>query len=750
MTARIFIVEDEALIAMELKDRLERGGYAVVGTAAHGEDAVARIPAASPDLVLMDVRLAGAMSGIEAVELLRPLIDVPVVFLTAYTDSDTMAQAKKAEPFGFLVKPFDIRELTATIDLALYKHNVEKRLRASEERYRTLAETAQDHIFIVGKDGVLQYVNSIAARHIGLDPEEVKGKRLDEVFSAELSSRMWRNISDVLRTNTSAHIDEVLSFPIGDIWFNTMLTPMRDQRGEAVGVMGISRDITERKIAEQKLLLSEQKYRMLVEHIDEVIFLLAFDDDPGRTQVEFVSDRCESITGYEPAAFLADPNLWMGLIHPDDLPSVFGTTQQGLKEKNTFTREYRVRRKDGREYRWIEDKIVPRIGKDSRVTGLFGVARDITERKRAEEDREELVSELQSALEVVYHSQKEWTATFDGIGDMISIHDRECTVIKANKAFAAYVGLSPGEVVGRKCYELMHNTGHSIEGCPFLRTMESGQSQVEEILDPKSGRNLRVATYPFPGSDGVSFGIIHIARDITEEKEQELQLIINERLAALGSLSSGIAHEINNPLASIAGCAESMLNRVRSRRLDIDLFERYCNIILEESARCKKITTSMLSFVRPATYEATQVDLNEVIERTLEIIGFQGRLRDVSLERRYHQDQPRVRASEGELRQVFLAVITNSLDAMDCHGTLRVSTTQEGSEAVVTISDSGLGIPPSLRTKIFDPFFTTKSVSGGTGLGLSIARRIIENHHGSLELGANTDKGAVFIIKLPL
>jgi PAS domain S-box-containing protein len=249
--------------------------------------------------------------------------------------------------------------------------------------------------------------------------------------------------------------------------------------------------------------------------------------------------------------------------------------------------------------------------------------------------------------------------------------------------------------------------------------------------------------------------MLGIVQDITDKKEKEMQLIMSERLAALGQMASGIAHEINNPLATIAACAEGLLNRTKKGQMNPELFENYLKIIDEEVQRCKGITTSMLSFVRKAAYEKKNVDLNHILDKTLELIGFQGRLKDVEVIKQY-RGKLTTRGSEGELQQVFLAIVTNALDAMEDKGSLEFATwispdgpTGRQTTIYIKISDTGPGIPPELTAKIFDPFFTTKADKGGTGLGLSIAHKIIKDHKGSIVVTSERGKGATFTITLP-
>lgn len=357
--------------------------------------------------------------------------------------------------------------------------------------------------------------------------------------------------------------------------------------------------------------------------------------------------------------------------------------------------------------------------------------------------------DLKITLERVSRSQKMWQETFDSIGDLISVHDSEFNVVRVNRSFASYFGLAPRDAINRKCYEFFHSGSSPCTGCPHLVTLKENQPATTEMLDSKTGRIFLISTFPFRFHDSEFYGTIHVTKDITDDREKEMRLMMSERLAALGQMASGIAHEINNPLASIAGCTEGLLNRVSRDRYDPELFHNYLKIMEEEIMRCKSITTGMLSFVRKATYEKKTTNLNQVIEKALEIIGFQGRLKDVRVLNNSGKGLPPVLGNEGELRQVVLSIITNSLDSMNNTGTLTIETGFDEDMVFAKIGDTGPGIPSENIKKIFDPFFTTKSETGGTGLGLSIAGKIISNHNGKIHVDTELNKGTVFSISLP-
>lgn len=798
--ARIFIVEDEALIVMELKDRLERLGHTVCGTAARGEDAAVVIPDSAPDLVLMDIKLSGAMDGIETARAVLERIDVPVVYLTAYSDEKVLERAAVRGPFGYLVKPVVERELVAAIAMALYRHSMEKRLRESETLYRRLFEGAGDAILILDTEGEragrIVDANAAAAAMHGYAVDELRGMKIADLDTPAAAAEAPALIERMLR-------GEWLKKELDHRKKDGTVFPVEAsagllELGERKYILAFDRDITERRRAESALKHMNRALRTLSRCNEKLV--------RARSEEELLKDVCSVIVnegGYRLA--------WVGYAIQDKRKTVQVVNQCGCDEGYlekidiTWAEDERGRGPTGTAIRTGKQALVrdtqqdllfapwrggaaergyrsvlalplqneqqvfgaltiyaaePDAFDDDEMNLLRELADDLAygiemlrtreARKRAEEERERLISDLRAAMDAISRSQREWQHTFDTITDLIYITDSEFRVLRANRAFAAYCGREPRELIGRKCYELFHEDGVMPSSCPHADSMRAGSMIHREMADFRKDRIFLVTALPiaFAGRENASSLII--ARDVTDARETEARLIMAERLATLGQMASGVAHEINNPLAAIAGCAEGLLNRVRKDRFDPEFFTKYLNIIEEEVVRCKTITTTMLSFVRKASYEYQMLDLKEVLQKTLEIVAIQGRTRSMEVVERYQENMPRVFGSAGELRQVFLALISNALDAMEEQGTLTVETSSDGKHGIIRISDTGPGIAPENLQRIFAPFFTTKSDKGGTGLGLSIARKIVNGHHGDITVSSETGKGTSFTIVLPL
>jgi signal transduction histidine kinase len=218
---------------------------------------------------------------------------------------------------------------------------------------------------------------------------------------------------------------------------------------------------------------------------------------------------------------------------------------------------------------------------------------------------------------------------------------------------------------------------------------------------------------------------------------------------------AGVAHELNNPLATIAGCAEALRERGREPELAaLDAFKdfpSYLSLIEEEAYRCKEFTASLLQFVREPGSRRAPTDLNQLVEKTLDLLRHQPRFAESRTLTELDPALPEVLANEGQLRQVLLGLSANGLEAMEGRGTLIVRTCPRGAgEVEVVLVDCGPGIPEHVLPRIFDPFFTTKPVGQGTGLGLAIAQGIVTDHGGRIEVTSRPGEGSTFRIVLPV
>jgi len=330
--------------------------------------------------------------------------------------------------------------------------------------------------------------------------------------------------------------------------------------------------------------------------------------------------------------------------------------------------------------------------------------------------------------------------------------DAELHVISTNREGAALV---PVEGAGRPFAELMPPAKaaavHSfLQGAVTAREVRHAEEEL-----PAGGETLTVRLTATPLRAPRATHVLVLVEDITLQKRLERQMVLTERLTTAGRLAAGVAHELNNPLATIAGCAESLKERSRDPHLrDLDAFKdfpSYLALIEEEAYRCKEITGSLLHFVRDPGSRRAPTDLNVLVGKVLELIGHQSRYAQSRLERRLDAELPDVVANEGQLRQVFLGLASNALDAMDGRGTLTVTTRRRNAREVeIAFTDEGPGILEHILPRVFDPFFTTKLPGQGTGLGLAIAQGFVADHDGRFEVDTRVGAGTTFRVILPV
>jgi len=350
-------------------------------------------------------------------------------------------------------------------------------------------------------------------------------------------------------------------------------------------------------------------------------------------------------------------------------------------------------------------------------------------------------------FETVARGKREWEATFDAIADGIAFVDADFRIVRINSTLARWLGTTPQALVGRICYEAIHQSNAPIESCTHLKAMQSGQPQsIEMELSALEGTFL-VSSYPLRDERGEAMASVHVLKDITGEKQLQASLIQTEKLAALGRLAASLAHEINNPLQALRSGLRLLVTR---RSLEEEKRQRYLEVASREVERLIGIVDRMLNFYRPAAEQLEPTDVNAVVDETLALADKRLQHGRVAVWPKLAADLPPVDAVAGQLKQVFLNIIINALDAMPDGGKLAVETGWDGNRREVWISfaDTGEGIPAEEISHIFEPFYTRKLK--GTGLGLAISFGIVERHRGRIEVESQVDEGSTFTVFLPV
>lgn len=360
------------------------------------------------------------------------------------------------------------------------------------------------------------------------------------------------------------------------------------------------------------------------------------------------------------------------------------------------------------------------------------------------------VEKLERLVEIISRGKYQWESTFDAITSPVMIVDLDYRIQRANIAFASHCGLDITEVPGKLCYQLFADREEPCMGCPMRKAVDDDDRRSSALGHRAKQREFEANAYPMVISGDGSDGAVMSYRDITEERRLQQEVIQQEKMAAIGILAGGVAHEINNPLGGILAFTQLLLKDAREKEngeLMGDLKE-----IENAAVRCKKIVADLLDFSRVSKdRERCEVDVNMLLQSVLPFIRSEIKSLNVDLELRVEEHLPKVEAVPDRLQQVFLNLMTNACHAMPKGGKLSIETrSMDGaSKVMVSVQDQGGGISDENKERIFDPFFTTKQPGKGTGLGLSISYRIVKEHGGNIEVESELGKGTKFTVVLP-
>jgi len=625
----ILIVEDDIIIAENIKSKLNSLGYSAPTIATTSEEAIRATEETHPHLVLMDIKLQGEMDGIETATNIRSKFDIPVIYLTAYTDKETVERAKLTEPFGYIVKPFATGELHSTIVMALHKHKLEKELKKSEERYRTAVECSNDGVTII-QDDCYAYVNGKFVDMFGYNNKE-----------------------------------EVIGKPL------SMTT------------------------------------------------------------------------------------------HPDSLKAVLNYSRK--KRRGTAPLRYELKGiKKNSEIIYIEASITT-IDFQGKLASL-AYMRDITTRKKTELEHEALMQNIRQA-------KLEWEATVDTLPEIVCLLDDQGTIVRSNHAVKEWKIGDVQSILGRGLHNMLHPDCLQ-KSCKlkvqFSRVLERlrRENQIEfDIDDPILDRHLSMRfrkilkgkTERNPYQKNYFVAII---QDITERKrtetelrlayeelqEAQQELIQAERLAVLGKFSSGIAHELRNPLANMSASAQFCLSKYHMGKP----IRKNLEVILRNSESANKIVRELLELARPSEASSKLGQIGEAIDKACALVRTKCEKQHILLHKRWSKKLPLIFCDEERLEKAFLNIILNAIDAMPNGGRLAVTAYSDSrnNDVVVSFLDTGSGIPHKDLDKIFHPFFTDKK--DGIGLGLCLTQQVISYHKGDIKVKSDVGKGTEIIVRLPV
>jgi two-component system NtrC family sensor kinase len=350
-------------------------------------------------------------------------------------------------------------------------------------------------------------------------------------------------------------------------------------------------------------------------------------------------------------------------------------------------------------------------------------------------------------FDLVRAGRDQWETTFNALAEGLAVVDEHNRIRRANRALAALVGSSTSALSNRVLPDVF--LPDSAELPQLLDAARQGRPTPPLTGRTPRDRVLRIAAAPMRGEGSAAWAVV-LVEDVTEQAHLESQLIQSEKMAAVGQLVSGVAHELNNPLTSIAGLAEFLLEQPAPGDRDRD----HLRVIREQADRATQIVRNLLTFARKGPADVEPYQLNELVDRTVALVAFEAALQEIAFDLTLDPSLPELLGDRYQIQQVVLNLVTNAIHAVRGNPPgrarrVRIATALEGDLVTLRVADSGPGIDSALLPHIFTPFFTTKDPGHGTGLGLSISYRILEGHGGSLSVEQPAEGGAVFVVRLP-
>ena len=370
---------------------------------------------------------------------------------------------------------------------------------------------------------------------------------------------------------------------------------------------------------------------------------------------------------------------------------------------------------------------------------------------------DQLVISIQNArlYKQVSRAKKEWEETFKAVTDPIFLVDTDYNVLLHNDRLPPEMGASWKRALSNKCFAKLHGRNTPCPNCP-IKELKRNAQPIFQRWQTETGLTLDLSYYPVLNEERQLAAVTIILKDVTERTKMEAQLVHSAKLAALGEMAAGVAHELNSPMTVIIGTAQ-MLARELRRQGPEERAEPLEDII-NCGLRCKRIIQNLLTFSRQDQLPATEIDLNAAIKRVLSLIRYQINRNQIRIVEQLQPGLPPVTVNGPQIQQVLTNLLVNARDALAevqrAEKTIEVSSALrrlgEREEIVLSVRDNGTGIDPEALPKIFTPFYTSKEATKGTGLGLSVSLGIAESHNGTIEVESRLGEGSTFSLVLPL
>ena len=632
----------------------------------------------------------------------------------------------------------------------------------SEEKLRAIADALPVLISYVDKDQIFRFANKAYETWFERPLSAVLGRQVREVMSPAMYEARRPYLERALAgESVSYEVDFVRS--TGALATQVVHVPHRDASGRTLGVYVVVSDISERKIAEQKIAESEARFRAIANSAPVLIWVTGAE-----AKREFVNQAYLDFLGLTYAEALDFD--WRRALHPDDLPRILAEEPAIEPSVRIVTVEARYRRSDG-EWRWLRSESQPRWGATGEHVGFIGVAHDVTEAKKAQQQ----LTQLNERLERRVDERTAQLAATEALVGTFFEHSSECHAIlveedggfryqEVNPATLRLYGMGRDEVVGRRTADVLGPEMGAAVDRHLAQCLREGGSRHYERRQG-AGVVEAVAT-AVPSREGEARRVIVSARDVTERRRLEDHLRQSQKMEALGQLTGGVAHDFNNMLTLVLGGLDT-IDRQLGGLPDAPATARIARakaMALQGVQRAQALTDRLLAFSRQQALAPHAVNANTLVAGICDLLQ-QTLGEQIALQTNLAEALWNAFVDPNQLENALINLAVNARDAMPRGGKLVIETAnrfldaatigslperiEPGEYVMVAVSDTGGGMDEDTRKRAFDPFFTTKEIGKGTGLGLSQVYGFARQSSGQVQIESALGKGTVVRIFLP-
>lgn len=600
-----------------------------------------------------------------------------------------------------------------------------------------IAENSQDLIAILDTNGVLQYASPSHIRVLEGKTPSFEGNDVFSMVHPDDLAHIRERWDEMMSSKTSVHIEwRFAKFDGTSTWLEGIATPILTADREIESILVTGREITERKIQEEKLHQSENRYRALVELSPDAIFVHIGG------KIVYANQSCAELLATKGVNDLIGRSL-LDFIHPEDREKALYRIEHGMSaEGNTSgSVEGRYIRFDGIEID-VEAVGVGILYDNEHAVQLL--VRDITERKVQERKIRESEQRYRDISERLAESEAQYRLLAENAHDLIGVVDMEGIVLYASPSHEWVLGFSSSEYEGNSAFNFVHPDDLAYVKKQFddMVTLKSS-FDFEWRCKKADGSWVYIETRGTPIFDENHevMQCVYASRDISERRKTEEIFLRSEKLSVVGQMAAGVAHEFRNPLTAIKGFAQ-LLQKGNEKPLYID-------VILSEVQRLEAIVGGFLTLAKPQVPKMQEVDVAVVLQQVVLLLSTQSPLRNVEVIQEHDTEVPRIYCDTNQIKQVFINILQNAVEAMPNGGIIKIQILNHDSEFIkLRFIDQGCGISSERIKSIGEPFYSFKEK--GAGLGLMVCNKIVHEHGGSIHIESTINEGATVDVILPV